>query len=77
MSFDLGIEGRLAADLLRRNLGGGRRVTRFERDGRGRLWVYRRDGLACLRCDGGVVRRAVMGRDARGTYWCPRCQASG
>jgi len=62
-----------AADLLRRNLGGGRRVTRFERDGAGRLWVYRREGMPCLRCDGRIEAKR-LGRHHRGTYWCPRCQ---
>ena len=65
---------RLAAALLRRNLGGGRRVTRFERDGRGRLWVYGRAGEECLRCGCAAIRRDALGRDRRGTYWCPECQ---
>ncbi len=66
---------RLAADLLSRNLGGGKRVTRFERDRAGRLWVYRRRGLPCLRCEAGVVASARIGRHHRGTYWCPACQS--
>ena len=63
----------LAAALLRRNLGGGKRITRFEGDGAGRLWVYRRRGLPCLRCDDRVAY-ARMGKDHRGTYWCVGCQ---
>jgi endonuclease-8 len=65
---------RRAAALLRDNLGGGARRTRFERDRRGQLWVYGRRDLACLRCRGGVVRRAMVGERPRSTYWCDRCQ---
>ena len=64
-----------AAGLLRKNLGGGRRVTRFDNDGAGRLWVYGRGGLPCLRCDG-QIQNARLGRHHRGTYWCPHCQRS-
>ncbi len=63
-----------AARLLRRNLSGGRRVTRFEADGAGRLWVYGRTGLPCLRCDDGHVEGSRLGRRHRGTFWCPACQ---
>jgi formamidopyrimidine-DNA glycosylase len=35
------------------------------------LAVYGREGQACLRC-GGRVRRLT--HDARGTFFCPRCQ---
>lgn len=63
----------LAAELLRRNLGGGRRVTRFVDDGAGRLWVYGRKDKPCLRCDAPIVS-ARLGRHHRGTYWCPSCQ---
>jgi len=62
-----------AADLLRRNLGGGRRVTRFVADGAGRLWVYGRRGKPCLRCEAPVVSTR-LGRHHRSTYWCPTCQ---
>jgi len=62
-----------AAGLLRRNLGGGPRVTRFEADGAGRLWVYRRRGLPCLSCDTRIESRRI-GVHHRGTYWCPSCQ---
>lgn len=65
-----------AADLLGKNLGGGRRVTRFEDDDAGRLWVYGRTGLPCLRCDGRIAGRR-LGRHHRGTFWCPHCQAAG
>ncbi len=62
-----------ARRLLRDNLGGGPRVTRRAADGAGRLWVYRRRGLPCLRC-GTAVRSARLGVSARSTYWCPACQ---
>ncbi len=64
----------LAADLLRRNLGGGRRITRFENDAASKLWVYGRSELPCLRCDTRISSRR-MGRHHRGTYWCPACQS--
>jgi endonuclease-8 len=66
----------LAAELLRRNLQGGPRVTRFIEDGRGRLWVYGRAGRFCLRC-AATVRRAMLGANPRSTYWCPACQCEG
>ena len=67
-SFDL------AGELLRKNLGGGKRVTRFVGDGAGRLWVYGRTGLPCLRCDG-RVKAQRLGKHHRGTFWCERCQS--
>jgi endonuclease-8 len=63
-----------ACSLLLRNLGGGRRVTRFSNDGQGRLWVYARQGAPCFRC-GAEIRCGSLGRDRRSTYWCPACQA--
>ncbi|MDJ0654069.1 MAG: DNA-formamidopyrimidine glycosylase family protein [Xanthomonadales bacterium] len=62
-----------ASELLGSNLGGGKRVTRFESDGAGRLWVYRRAGLPCMRCDD-KISYTRMGRHHRSTYWCPSCQ---
>lgn len=62
-----------ARDLLRRNLGGGRRVTRFVSDGRGALWVYGRRGQACFRC-GIEIQATRLGHDLRATSWCPACQ---
>lgn len=64
-----------ASNLLRRNLGGGKRVTRFDDDGAGRLWVYGRTGLPCLRCDDGRIEGKRLGRHHRGTYWCEICQS--
>lgn len=63
-----------AAALLQRNLGGGRRVTRFEGDGAGRLWVYGRSGQPCHVCTT-PIESARTGRHQRSSYWCPRCQS--
>ena len=35
--------------------------------------VYGRRGEPCRKC-GTAIRYAKQGTDARGTYWCPRCQ---
>ncbi|NEX15714.1 MAG: hypothetical protein C1943_03495 [Halochromatium sp.] len=64
-----------AARLLRANLGGGPRRTRFERDRRGDLWVYGRRDLPCLHC-AMPIRRAILGAQPRSTYWCERCQGA-
>lgn len=37
-------------------------------------YVYGRRGEPCRRC-ATVIEYAKQGRDVRGTYWCPRCQA--
>ena len=63
----------LASDLIRANLGGGPRVTRWGPGGRPGLWVYRRAGEPCLRC-GAPIRRDLLGLTPRSTYWCPACQ---
>jgi endonuclease-8 len=65
---------RQAAKLLRKNLGGGKRVTRFAQDDAGRLWVYGRTGLPCHLCRT-PIRQQRLGRHHRSTYWCPTCQA--
>lgn len=62
-----------AATLLRKNLGGGDRVTRSEGDSAGRLWVYGRAGLPCLECNTPIAS-ARMGRHHRPTFWCTACQ---
>lgn len=49
------------------------RVTTFSLDPRQQKYVYARGGKPCRRC-GTPVAYAKQGRDARGTYWCPRCQ---
>jgi endonuclease-8 len=40
------------------------------------LAVYGREGRPCRRC-GTPIRRQRQGEQARSTYWCPTCQASG
>lgn len=68
-----------AQALMRSNVGPWRRATVGPRRGARRqpgtplLWVYRREGLPCLRCRT-LIRRSIEGRQARSTYWCPRCQ---
>jgi endonuclease VIII len=52
--------------------GGYRRTTRRANPG-ARLWVYGRGGRPCRRC-GLPIEYRKQGPDARGTYWCPRCQ---
>ncbi len=59
--------------LLRRNLGGGPRVTRD--DGAAHKWVYGRKGKPCAEC-GGAIRMERMGKHLRVTYFCPLCQGS-
>ena len=63
-----------ARKLMRRNLQGSVRTTRFGRDGQ-RLWVYGRSGEKCLRC-GATIRMRRQGDLGRSTYWCPSCQLS-
>ena len=58
-------------ELLRRNLGGGRRVTRFAADDAGRLWVYGRKDQPCLRCEAPIVS-ARLGRHHRGDHLLDR-----
>ncbi len=61
-----------AARLLVANLTTVRRTT-VPGAGDGALWVYGRGGRPCRRCRSPIVY-ARVGVDARGTYWCPRCQ---
>ena len=49
-----------------------RRTTRML-DPAARLWVYGRTGRPCRRC-GTPIESCKQGEDARGTYWCPKCQ---
>jgi endonuclease-8 len=63
---------KLARKVIRANRSTGNQVTTGDpRPGR-QHWVYKRDGLACLRCG----TRIAMDRDGkdRVTYWCPSCQ---
>ncbi|QDU62853.1 Formamidopyrimidine-DNA glycosylase [Planctomycetes bacterium Pan216] len=59
-------------DLMRRNLVGFKRQTRFGRDG-DRVWVYGRVGKPCLEC-GTMIQMRRQGELGRSTYWCPACQ---
>jgi endonuclease-8 len=38
-----------------------------------RLWVYGRNGFPCRKCGTEIVSKK-QGKDARITFWCPRCQ---
>jgi endonuclease-8 len=49
------------------------RHTTGSLDIRERLFVYGRGNEPCRRC-GTPIRYRKQGRDARGTYWCPKCQ---
>lgn len=53
-------------------LGRGRRTTHNSDPGES-VWVYGRAGQLCRRC-GEAIRRRIQGKDARVTFWCPRCQ---
>jgi endonuclease VIII len=61
-----------ARRLMRRNLSGAPRQTRFRGDGR-RLWVYGRAGQACDKC-GALILLRRQGEAGRTTCWCPKCQ---
>ena len=50
-----------------------RRAAGIDGRGRPRYYVYKRTGLACMRC-GTRIRTARQGRDHRYTSWCPKCQ---
>jgi endonuclease-8 len=60
--------------LMRRNLTGAPRQTRYQGDGR-RLWCYGRSGEACFKC-GTKIRLSRQGEQGRTTCWCPSCQPS-
>lgn len=49
------------------------RITTFSLDPRQKQYVYSRGGKPCRRC-GAPIEYAKQGPDARGTWWCPRCQ---
>lgn len=44
-------------------------------ESRASFFVYGRGGQACRRCRS-AIQYKKQGDDARGTYWCPKCQAS-
>lgn len=60
-----------ASDLMRRNLEGYPRRTRFSPGGN--VWVYLRSGDECRKC-GTIVAMIRQGDLARSTYYCPTCQ---
>ena len=64
----------LARKLMRRNLSGHLRQTRFTGDG-ARLWAYGRSGKPCLEC-GQRIQTRRQGTLGRITFWCPNCQSS-
>ena len=49
------------------------RVTTFSLDPRQAQYVFGRGNKPCRRC-GTAIAYKKHGRDARGTYWCPKCQ---
>lgn len=61
-----------ARRVMRRNLAGGPRRTRFAGDGP-RLWVYGRAGEHCLKCGERVLMQR-QGPQLRSTYFCALCQ---
>ena len=71
---------RHGAELLRQNLGPGRRTTTADVSrgmrptrGKGRVWVYARGGRPCYRC-GTTIASLREGELSRSTYYCPSCQ---
>jgi endonuclease-8 len=61
-----------ARKLMRRNLSGFRRITRFRGDSQ-KQWVYGRAGEPCLTC-GTAIEITRQGDLGRVTFWCPHCQ---
>jgi endonuclease-8 len=56
--------------------GGMHRRTTGRIDPRERVWVYGRGDEPCRKCGEPICRR-LQGRDARVTFWCPKCQGAG
>ena len=64
----------LSRRLMRRNLDGRSRQTRFGMNGRpGHKWVYGRSSDGCLKC-GETIRMQRQGDLGRSTYYCATCQ---
>ena len=65
----------LSRKLMQLNVGvdTGSRRTRSSLRPEDRLWVYGRGGEPCRKCGTPIAYRK-QGLDARGTYWCPKCQ---
>jgi endonuclease-8 len=51
------------------------KLLRRSADGRAEFAVYSRGGDPCRKCRT-PIRYRKQGEDARGTYWCPKCQGS-
>lgn len=49
------------------------KLLRHSAEARSTFAVYSRGGDPCRRC-GSPIRYRKQGDDARGTYWCPKCQ---
>jgi endonuclease-8 len=49
------------------------KLLRHSAEARSTFAVYSRGGDPCRRC-GTPIRYRKQGHDARGTYWCPKCQ---
>jgi endonuclease-8 len=49
------------------------KLLRRSADGRSEFAVYSRGNDPCRKC-GTPIRYRKQGEDARGTYWCPKCQ---
>jgi endonuclease-8 len=62
-----------ARRLLLLNRRPGFRQARATLDPGARIWVYGRNGRPCYEC-GASIRVGRQGKDARSTYFCPRCQ---
>jgi endonuclease-8 len=60
-------------DQLDRIISSALKLLRRSADGRSEFAVYSRGGDPCRRC-GTPIRYRKQGEDARGTYWCPKCQ---
>jgi endonuclease-8 len=61
-----------ARRLMRRNLAGQPRQTRFTGE-RQRLWAYGKAGKPCPKC-AAIIQIRRQGDAGRTTYWCPECQ---
>jgi endonuclease-8 len=64
----------LTDDVLRRMVRKARAMLQRSTRERPRFLVYQRGGRPCRRCGTGIEYRK-QGPDARGTHWCPKCQA--
>jgi endonuclease VIII len=49
------------------------RITTFSLDPSAKQYVYGRGRKPCRKC-GTPIEYVKQGKDARGTYWCPKCQ---